>query len=221
MRNLAVIGVLCAGCGAEPFSPELFAEPVPVQPDGGGVPETEPVVPDAGPIVSPEGSPVHEDAPACSPRTYLRLDGGRAGLSGGPLRPPISVSYELRLTGLDPAVRVSRDGPEVPCGWSLSVNGGELNAAIVGHVNHVAPFRFIDTGWHSVRWNYDGVTSTLLVDGRVVSSEPKNGTTWPWPACSAPAFATGGGDVDRVAFGDVPSEFGDFVGAAALKTDCQ
>lgn len=211
MKRIAAVGLLVSACGSEPFTSELFTEPEPVHEDGGSVQL------DGGGVQVSEA----EGAPACSARTYLRLDGGRAELMGAPLRPPISVSYELRLTGLDPAVKVSRDGPEVPCGWSLSANGGELNAAIVGHVNHVAPFRFIDTGWHSVRWNYDGVTSTLLVDGRVVSSEPKNGTTWPWPACSAPAFAAGGGDVDRVAFGDVPSAFGDFVGAAALKTDCQ
>jgi hypothetical protein len=200
---------LVSACGGESFSSELFVDPVEAGQEAG------PVEVDAG------VAPIEADAPACASRTYLRLDGGRAALSGGPLRPPITVSYELRLTGLDPAVRVARDGPEVPCGWILSANGGELNAAIVGHVNHVAPFRFIDTGWHSVAWNYDGTTSKLLVDGALVSSEPRSAATWPWPACSAPAFAAGGGDVDHVAFGGVPSELGEMVGAATLKTDCQ
>jgi hypothetical protein len=211
MRNLAVIGLLCAGCGGEAFEPELFA---PRERGGGSVQET-------GPIVHPDGATVRDDAPVCTERTYLRLDGGRAELSDGPLRPPIAVSYELRLSGTDPAVRVARDGPEVPCGWSLSVNGGELNAAIVGHVNHVAPFRFVDTGWHTVAWNYDGVTSSLMVDGKFVSSEPKSSASWPWPACSDPAFASGGGDLSDVSFGGVKAEYGDIVGSAEMKSACQ
>jgi len=198
MRNLALIGLFCAGCGGEAFESDLFTQG---ERDGGSVQET-------GPIVQPEGSPVHEEtgtgpevSPPCTDR-YLSLPGDATELFCPNLSPPFMVSGTFRLEPSDPEVRVVRDGPENPCGWSLTVRGTTVKATVTALFDHFADVPMAGTGWHRVAWRYDGELSTIMVDGSPVGVAPKPRGAWPFPACSKPARVEGSGDVDDVSIQD-------------------
>lgn len=206
--------MLCAGCGGESFTPELFTEPE--ERDGGTiVPEAGAVVPDSGPIVSPDGASVHEDAPACSDWA-LSLpgdDGSYAVLPGARQASlPFSVALDAQVTSGE--VRVEMDGPENPCGWSLTVRGTQVKATIPALFDHFTAEGTVGPGWHRIEWRYDGQQSVVLVDGAEVSRSPKPAGQWPFPGCSGPARAEGHGMLDRVSVG--PEWLFDEASGAAL-----
>jgi hypothetical protein len=211
MKKLALIGMLCAGCGSEPFSEALFdpgerdAGSVVVPEAGVVVPETGPVVPETGPVVPETGAEV---SPPCNGR-YLSLPGSPAELLCPNLVPPFTVAGAFRLGPEDPEVRIARDGPEVPCGWSLSVRGGTVKATVTALFDHFAQVQIAGSGWRRVSWHYDGELSTILVDDVPVAVTEKPSGSWAFPSCSKPARVEGSGDVDDVSIQNQTWRFDD------------
>ena len=191
MMRIAAIALLVSACGSEPFT--NFGDGL--EEDGGGVSETSPIVSETGPIVSP-------DAQACENwALYLPGDDGSYAVLPGARQASLSfsVAFDARVT--DGEVRVEMDGPENPCGWSLTVRGSQVKATIPALFDHFTSEGTVAPGWHRIEWRYDGQQSTVLVDDTEVSRAIKPAGQWPFPGCSGPARAEGKGMLDHVSIG--------------------
>jgi hypothetical protein len=200
----ALIALLLAGCGSEPFTSELFGAP-----DGGA--------PEIG--ASSEAGADGASADAACLNQYIALPGAAGSFVsfGGPdPTAPFAVEMTVRLEAAG-RMGLVRAQPEPGCGWHVYVWGDRVQATVTGAFDHEVSLAIGGTGWRRIRWEL-GAESVLLVDGAEVGR--RSAARLP-NACSGftmlgvfvvgndNPYAWGLGDVDRLSIGASSWEFND------------
>lgn len=197
MKNVAWIGMVLAGCGSPAFIGGFDGE------EDGGVDAL--VQHDVVRDVMKEEDAKSADS-GCIDR-YVALpgtSGSYVSFPGPDLEAPFAIEMLVR-TALGGHVGIVRRGPEIPCGWHLYANEGNVHANVTNSFDHWVSVQISGTGWRRVRWEI-GVESVLFVDDVEVGRMEAN---WPPIACSgvtkAGVYSDGAGSTYNWNLGDVDS----------------
>jgi hypothetical protein len=196
------LAVLLVGCSSEAFS----AAPLGVAGTGGEGSDGDPdrIVDDghigADAAVEPDAVSSEDAGPEANvcDRRHLVLPGepGAVVTFPGP-DDPAGVVEVVALLAPGEGADVVRRGPEVPCGWQLSVGATGVHAQVTGSLDHHAALP-VSGDWRRVRWEWDESESVLLVDGAEVSRQDASPDRRP---CTGPTVLGAVSDVSGVPYG--------------------